>query len=988
MISPTILQSLLNQVRESASPEVWSRGVELSRSAGIYLESESEDLVILKVLVPGRAVAAKVSFWPKELAWHCDLDNPEDPCPNVASAIIALKHGKVLSKTEQEPEGGRQERPKLIYHFSSQDSQLTLLRFLKSNSAQRAVRGPLPHLLAGIKAGRVEFEQPEIDTEDLAVDKILSGSTGPTLLPQTITALLGILSRLSSGRVFFDMATIAVSAEAVVLGLEIVAQGSGFRLRRVLQEGADKVFENGAVLKGETLHAARFCSLAPHLEQLVRAGGTYFGPDEVVRLVSQIVPELETENLLVACSEQLPRAEVSQVRLLFDLDSLGQTLCVLPRIVYGQEPIAEVNRSGLSQLLPRRLPKRDIHTEKLLAEECRRELGLEISTLRAFSGEDALAMRAKLRAFDCRGSGANDFLIRARLSPQLQFDGGNLSLEFAISPSETGESGVLGVVSGQEVIQAWQEGRSALYAGENCGWVSLPDDWLDLYAERVKALLAQRTSGKALPRSLTFEAISLLDDCGVSYDRNLKEMKEALEDFRGIPSCDLPKDLRAELRSYQKQGIDWLSFLKKCGFGAVLADDMGLGKTLQALCIVDGPTLVVAPTSVLHSWREQSEKFRPGLSINLYHGPSRTINQRADITLTSYAILRLDQDILANISWANFILDEAQTIKNPDSQMAQSCYRIKADFALCLSGTPIENSLTDLWSQFHVANRGLLGSRNEFGIRFGQPIAQGNAVVREKLKRSVKPFILRRMKEDVAKDLPPRTELILKCELSQEERELYNAIYAGTRHEVLSRLDKGQSLFGALEALLRLRQACCHSALVPDSKSALSSKTDLLLESLTTVIEEGHRALIFSQWTSLLDLIGPKLTERNISYARLDGSTPNREDVVHSFQAKDGPPVMLLSLKAGGVGLTLTAADYVFFMDTWWNPAVERQAADRAHRIGQERPVVITRLIAEGTIEERVLEIQKRKAKLAESILSEAAEAVSLTGDDLRELFA
>jgi SNF2 family DNA or RNA helicase len=455
-----------------------------------------------------------------------------------------------------------------------------------------------------------------------------------------------------------------------------------------------------------------------------------------------------------------------------------------------------------------------------------------------------------------------------------------------------------------------------------------------------------------------------------------------------LPEVSLPADLRATLRSYQQVGVRWLCFLRDLGLGAVLADDMGLGKTLQTLCAVRGRTLVVCPTSVVHNWAEEIRRFRPGLAVTLYHGPRRDLDSASDIVLTSYAILRLDLDLLAGQAWDTVVLDEAQTIKNPESQVARAAYRLQASFRVALSGTPVENRLDELWSLFHFTSRGLLGGRGDFKERYADPIARGDAGAAALLRARIRPFLLRRRKRDVAPELPPRTDAVLHCELDERERAIYDAVRAATRQEVLDQLAHGGSVLAALEALLRLRQAACHPALLPGQEAASSSKIELLVETLGVVAAEDGKALVFSQWTSLLDLIEPHLRSAGIAFTRLDGSTRDRAGVVASFQDPAGPPVLLISLKAGGTGLNLTAADHVFLCDPWWNPATEDQAADRAHRIGQDRPVLVYRLVSKDTVEERILALQSRKRAIADAALGEADRAAALTRDDLMALLA
>jgi SNF2 family DNA or RNA helicase len=447
----------------------------------------------------------------------------------------------------------------------------------------------------------------------------------------------------------------------------------------------------------------------------------------------------------------------------------------------------------------------------------------------------------------------------------------------------------------------------------------------------------------------------------------------------------LPADLTAGLRGYQSEGVRWLGKLRELALPALLADDMGLGKTIQALCAVSGRTLVVAPTSVVPNWAAEAARFRPGLRVCVYHGSARTLDPAADLTLTSYALLRLDADALCAVAWDSVVLDESQAIKNADSQVARAAHRLPGRFRLALTGTPIENRLAELWSQFQFLSRGWLGSRSDFDERYARPIAAGDAAAAERLRARVRPFVLRRLKRDVAPELPPRTEVVLHVELAEDERRVYDAIRAAMRPEVAARFAAGGNAFQVLEALLRLRQAACDANLVPGARIERSAKLEVLRENLEEAVAEGHKALVFSQWTSLLDRVEPELRDAGLPFTRLDGSTRDRASVVGQFQSEGGPPVLLVSLRAGGTGLNLTAADSVFILDPWWNPAVEEQAADRAHRIGQTRPVMIYRLVATDTVEERVLALQQRKRALAEAALG-AAGGPAITRDELLEL--
>jgi SNF2 family DNA or RNA helicase len=347
--------------------------------------------------------------------------------------------------------------------------------------------------------------------------------------------------------------------------------------------------------------------------------------------------------------------------------------------------------------------------------------------------------------------------------------------------------------------------------------------------------------------------------------------------------------------------------------------------------------------------------------------------------------VRNDIDELAEVTWDTVILDEAQAIKNPDSQVARAAYRLRGAWRMSLSGTPIENRLDELWSQLHFTNPGLLGSRLDFRDRWATAIEGGDSETAARLRARIRPFVMRRLKREVAPELPPRTEAVLWVELDEEERLTYDAVRAATQRDVVALLEAGGGVMAALEALLRLRQASCHRGLLPGQEADGSTKITTLLEAVSAAVAAGGKALVFSQWTSLLDRVEPALTAEGLAFTRLDGSTRDRAAVVAEFQDAGGPPVMLLSLKAGGTGLNLTAADHVFLLDPWWNPAVEDQAADRAHRIGQDKPVMIYRLVARDTVEERVLALQDKKRALAAAALDGGA-ATSITRDDLLEL--
>ena len=480
---------------------------------------------------------------------------------------------------------------------------------------------------------------------------------------------------------------------------------------------------------------------------------------------------------------------------------------------------------------------------------------------------------------------------------------------------------------------------------------------------------------------------------------------QALAEADGFPP---PKGLTAQLRDYQARGAAWMGALLAAGFGGVLADDMGLGKTVQTLALLQarreagatGPALLIAPTSLLHGWRTQAAQFTPDLRLAVLHGADRAALRDealgADLVVTTYPLLARDRDWLAAQDWPLVILDEAQTLKNPASQMARTLREIPAKGRLALTGTPLENSLQDLWTLIDWVNPGLLGDRRRFQALFRTPIERhGDAAAQARLNRRLRPFLLRRTKAEVAAELPPRTEILERVDLPKPQQALYETVRSAMDarvREAIGARGLAAARITVLDALLKLRQVCCDPALVKTAAARSvtdSAKRARLRELLGELVAEGRRVLVFSQFVEMLRLIEADLAEAGIAHLSLTGRTKNRAEVLEAFAQGDAP-VFLLSLKAGGVGLTLTEADTVILYDPWWNPAVERQAMDRTHRIGQTRPVFVHRLVAAGTVEEKILDMQARKQALADALFEGDGGAAGALLDEatLQDLFA
>jgi superfamily II DNA or RNA helicase len=964
------MQALLRAVREACDPGTWSRGVELARQQ--VVRGERPAAGDLRLVVAARGLrAARVRIWPDDAEWDCDCDAGGDACEHVAAAVIALRQareqGRDLPEAEPAAAAGH-----VGYRLRSSGAELSLARCLVDASGESPLRGSV----AALASGRVAGPPLAASEVDLRIEELLRGRDGP-VPPGLALGLLRLLARCDD--VQLDGRRVGASAEPALPRAVVDDCDVGFRVALEPPEGLERSFANGVVLCAGVLRPRGDAHLGERERRELSGAGRRFATQEAAHLVAEVLPGLERRIPVVVRTQRLPRGQVERPRLLLSSAREGDRLRVRGDLVYGTPPRARVEQGRLVHL-EGAIPVRDAAAEERLAARLHRELGLEPGIEVQLDTEQALDLAprlSQLEGAELRGD-ASQFRAHGELVASLQLESADaFDMRFRTSGG--------GRADARAVLRAWESGESWV-ALDGGGFASLPADWLARHGERVAELLAARADSGRLPACSLPDLARLCDALGAAPPAAAQRLRALVDGFSHVPRAELPRDLRAELRGYQQQGVDWLAFLRDAELGALLADDMGLGKTLQALCALRGRSLVVAPTSVVHAWRAQLERFRPGLSFSLYHGPERALDAGADVTLTTWAILRLDRDALCRVEWDCAVLDEAQAIKNPDSQVARAAFALRARFRLALSGTPVENRLEELWSQMQFANPGLLGSESDFRRRYSQPIASGTAGAAARLRERIRPFVLRRRKAEVAPELPPRTEVELRCELSPEQREIYAAVLAATRRDVVARLQAGGSVFEALEALLRLRQAACHPALVPGRRGGRSGKLEVLLDALEEGSAEGHRSLVFSQWTSLLDLVEPELRAAGLGFERLDGSTRDRAGVVARFQDPGGPPVLLISLRAGGTGLDLTAADQVYLLDPWWNPAVEDQAADRAHRIGQEKPVLISRLVSQDTVEERILSLQSRKRALAESALGGSEGAAAITRDELLAL--
>ena len=550
-----------------------------------------------------------------------------------------------------------------------------------------------------------------------------------------------------------------------------------------------------------------------------------------------------------------------------------------------------------------------------------------------------------------------------------------------------------------ELLAALRRGEATVILDDGTRGM-VPEEWLRRYAKVAAFGEAREDRVRFRPAQTALLDALLETQPSISVDEMFSRARSQLAAFTGIRPIDPPGDFTGRLREYQRQALGWFAFLRNFGFGGCLADDMGLGKTVMVLALLASrrherdarrpqPSLVVVPRSLVFNWMDEASRFAPDLRVLDYTGEARGQARVSDhdLVLTTYGTLRRDVARLADYEFDYVILDEAQAIKNASTASAKAARVLRGAHRLALSGTPIENHLGELWSLFEFLNPGVLGPAAVFG-RALTPQFRGDRADLELIARALRPFILRRTKEQVAPELPEKIEQTIHCELEPPQRRFYDELllhYRQTLRATVARKGLSRSKMQVLEALLRLRQAASHSGLVDENRSADSSaKFDVLLSRLHEIVDEGHKALVFSQFTTLLALLRGRLDDAHITYEYLDGRTRDRAERVARFERDPSCPVFLISLKAGGVGLNLTAADYVFLLDPWWNPAVEAQAIDRAHRIGQTKHVFAYRLIARDTVEEKIAELQQSKRALADAILAEDASVMrTLTPEDL-----
>jgi len=970
------LRELGSALRKAAPATAWRVGERAAEAGKVALISTDDDSgEYLLAVSMGQGPAHQVYLWPIDSEWECDCESSASACAHAVAALCGLRSGlDALPEAEAAPH--------IVMQLSRQGRWLDLQLAIRRGESIEPCDASLP--------------SDVLPSEELRrLRRIQSGATGKRVASRHYRALMSAL--LAADEVTLDSQPVQVSKVPLERVAVVDRVGTGYRLMLLSPESVEEEFEGEptiALCEGalRPLGNGRLSELQLHqLRQPL-----IFHPHELPRLTSEWLPALE-KAVRVIRRDGVPESQEAGLQAILELQPREGLIEVWARIVYGTPAVAEIRGDELIPLGGvRALPPRDRAGELRLHSQLREELAMRAGQrLRLEASDAARFIRDRLSTFSGRIIGkehASRFRVHpTTLKPRIEWRDGRLLMSF----EGGGQS-----ASTQSVLRAWNDGETLVSLGSE-GFIGLPEEWLHEHAHLVAMLIGDESEGSG--SHLAPLAAELFESVQEQLPTGLEQLASRLRDEGSIPQLPAPQGLLAELRPYQLRGWSWLRFLGEHSMGAVLADDMGLGKTVQTLAalVADreaGPALVVAPTSVLRNWESEARRFAPDLRLAVLHGPKRQeqLEQlrrgELDVLITSYAILLRDIEALSAISFYTVVIDEAQAIKNADSKTSRAARRLRAHHRIALTGTPIENRLSELWSLMEFLNPGLFGSRKGFTERLAGPASRGNQQALLAIRTRIRPFIMRRLKEDVAADLPARSESLVHCQLSEAQRAGYEAV----RHAAIKGLQEplpeaGKSMgarrMQVLAALTRLRQAACHPGMLPGgSPDAESGKLNRLMELLPRLVESGHKALVFSQWTSLLDLVEPRLTTAGLEFVRLDGSTRDRAAVIEHFQTEGGPAIFLISLKAGGTGLNLTAADHVFHLDPWWNPAVEQQATDRAHRIGQTRPVFSWKLVSEGTVEERIVALQERKRALADSILGGGGVAEGVNITELEEL--
>ena len=961
------LKQLLDELRQSSSPEIWSRGVTLAREDRILQLNEIDQSASFNVIDPKLKATPKVELDFDALDWYCNCPLDDDPCYHTTAAAIAFNSA---IKNNTPLKTGEHSSGSIEYFFFEKDDMLGIGRRIRIKDKV------IPFLGSLAKPQEVTLTPSNfditIDVKLTLADELPKADTWRELAPH--------LEHVE--KIFFNAEQIKFYAAPARLKIDLSQNGDTYFLSPNNNDDFIKVYKNGIAHTKNGFHCFQFPTLKGSEKDYINSAKG-FGRKDYSFLFGELLPKLEQRFEINDKTQNAPKVKKVKADVFIDIKSTHSGITAKAQIVYGDPIIATLEGDTL-RVIGQEIPLRNPDEEKALSDLLWKRLGLFLNQPKEFSTADSQTFLEKLTrdwktpSIKFKEVGYENFGV---LRPSASFANDIFELNF---DNNTEESTKTSKVSGEQVLEAWKRGESHIKIGD-FSFAEIPSQWLKLNQQLIEDLLDAKKFAEKTPKALHSQVCEMFELTEQTPPLELATTKAKLEEFRELEQALIPEQFKGELRDYQKYGVNWLSYMKSLGIGVLLADDMGLGKTIQTIAVIESPTLIVAPASLIHNWANEINKFNPSLKINIYHGPSRSLIGHNDVTITTYNVMRLDIDEINQMHWKLIVLDEAQAIKNRKSQVAQAAYQLNSAAKIALTGTPIENHLDDLWSQYYFLNPGLLGTPNQFRERYVKHINNGDSEITARLQRRLKPLLLRRLKSEVAKELPEKTIFPTLLDLSSEEMGAYASLSQQIKGEIKAEIDQSKSVFDLLEILLRLRQVACDYRLLPayTGTPLPTTKTDFLCESVASNLENGHHVLVFSQWTSYLDIIESNLDNMGAELLRIDGSTKNRQNIVDTFQSSSSPICLLMTLKAGGVGLNLTRADHVYITDPWWNPAAENQAIDRAHRIGQENPVFVHKLITRGTVEEKIFALQSKKQLLSESVIGSGGASYELTRDDL-----
>ncbi|MDD9951672.1 MAG: DEAD/DEAH box helicase [Zetaproteobacteria bacterium] len=970
------MKAFLALLRDGADTSTWSKGVGLAREHCVQKKQS-----VYHVTDPKNCVTYQAELHLQEEDWNCSCHSDEDPCAHVIASAIAEHHQK-FATTESTPQSDRL-FTNIEYRFHHSQHGVWLERYWRDHEGTKTQQ--ILGSIGSYTSGRKKLPFPgtiSVDQADWEVDQLLKNTTTAQetpLDPLTLSKAIPLLSQTS--HLSWQGRAVQLHEERKFECLKIRDYGPGIIIQIVPHPQLEQEICDGACWMGGKLTGYR--KLPPKSVGLSPASlhskGQHLGREDALSYISKWLKKIREYTEVDYAGKNLPQLYTVAVRPGIYVEMLHgeKSFRLTPCITYGNPAIARVHNNRLIPL-HQRIPHRNTRAEENIPKRWNNLFpNWPFKEPRDFSTREILQHRHDFfrPQMVLLGSGLSSIESLRHPTelqdPQLIFHENGCRLAGKASSSSALTTCEFELT---ESLQGWDATRGLL-SMPNGKWAKLPAIWLERYRPILEEMLERKPNAstrKALQYTYALQENTLDKQTRTTFTLN------GYDNY----SPQVPQQLQAKLRPYQKEGVLWLQKLQHFQLGGLLADDMGLGKTLQACSTLTHQSLVVVPRSLIQNWAHEIEKFRPDLNTYIYHGHTRNLETFQKIPnavlLTSYQTLRADIQHFSDQAFAAVILDEAQTIKNRTSLVHQAVLQLQAKFKLALTGTPVENSPEDLVNIFRFIIPGL---------HLTSPITQSGAPKEElnSMRRKIEPFILRRTKDKVAQDLPEKIEQNILCELSEKEQHLYAALSLSTQQQIYQ--SQGQAgQMKIFELLLRLRQAACHPRLLPGSFTAnghTSTKIEILLDMLQANLAHGQKSLIFSQWTTFLDLIGTQLQERNILYRRIDGSTKDRGNEVDQFQSDPQVSCMLLSLKAAGTGLNLTAAENVYIMDPWWNPAAENQAADRAHRIGQDKTVMVTRFIAKGTVEEKMVQLAEQKRYLASALTNNTAEAAKLNKEDL-----